>query len=70
MEGKASMDSEARPPRNPAGRAGPGPEKGKTRFVLRGLEMIDKVVSVSGNSGRVYLPLDWSGKRVKIIRVD
>ncbi|HKZ64104.1 MAG TPA: DUF2080 family transposase-associated protein, partial [Thermoplasmata archaeon] len=27
-------------------------------------------VSKSGNSGRIYLPPDWIGKRVKIIRVE
>jgi len=25
---------------------------------------------MSGNSGRVYLPPDWVGHRIKIIRVD
>src|SRR5439155_144386 len=28
------------------------------------------VVAKSGSSGRVYLPPDWIGKRVKVIRVD
>jgi putative transposon-encoded protein len=32
--------------------------------------MIEKEVKPSGNSGRVYLPLNWVGKQVKIIRVD
>jgi putative transposon-encoded protein len=32
--------------------------------------MIEKEVKRSGNTGRVYLPLDWVGKNVKIIRVD
>ncbi|HTD81083.1 MAG TPA: DUF2080 family transposase-associated protein, partial [Thermoplasmata archaeon] len=26
--------------------------------------MIEKVVAKSGNSGRIYLPPDWIGKRV------
>ena len=42
----------------------------KIRFELRGLEMVDKLVTRSGKSGRVYLPTDWCGKRVKIIRLD
>jgi hypothetical protein len=42
----------------------------KTRFGIFGEEMIEKEVKPSGNTGRVYLPLDWVGKHVKIIRVD
>ena len=42
----------------------------KTRFRVFGEEMIEKVVKSSGNSGRIYLPLDWVGKHVKIIRID
>ncbi|HDI79239.1 MAG TPA: DUF2080 family transposase-associated protein [Desulfobacteraceae bacterium] len=32
--------------------------------------MIEKEVKLSGNSGRVYLPPDWVGHRVKIIRIN
>ena len=42
----------------------------KTKFEVFGEEMIDKEVKPSGNSGRIYLPPDWVGKHVKIIRVD
>ena len=42
----------------------------KTRFGIFGEEMIEKEVKPSGSTGRVYLPLDWVGKHVKIIRVD
>jgi putative transposon-encoded protein len=42
----------------------------KAKFEVYGEEMIEKVVKLSGNSGRVYLPPDWVGKLVKIIRVD
>ena len=42
----------------------------KTKFGIFGEEMIEKEVKRSGNTGRVYLPLDWVGKHVKIIRVD
>ena len=42
----------------------------KTRFGIFGEEMIEKEVKLSGSTGRVYLPLDWVGKYVKIIRVD
>jgi len=42
----------------------------KTKFGIFGEEMIEKEVKLSGNTGRVYLPLDWVGKHVKIIRVE
>ena len=42
----------------------------KAKFEVYGEEMIEKVVKLSGNSGRVYLPPDWVGKVVKIIRID
>jgi putative transposon-encoded protein len=32
--------------------------------------MIEKRVTSSGNSGPVYLPPDWVGRYVKIIRID
>ena len=41
-----------------------------SKFEVYGQEMIEKVVKKSGNSGRIYLPPDWVGKRVKIIRAD
>ncbi|NMG83678.1 MAG: DUF2080 family transposase-associated protein [Methanosarcinales archaeon] len=33
-------------------------------------ETIEKVVKASGNSGRVYVPIDWIGKRVKILLIE
>ena len=42
----------------------------KPKFRVLGEEMIEKEVKPSGNSGRVYLPLNWVGKHVKIIRID
>ena len=42
----------------------------KVKFEIYGEEMIEKVVKSSGNSGRVYLPPDWVGRHVKIIRID
>ena len=42
----------------------------KVKFEVFGEEMIEKDVKSSGNSGRVYLPPDWVGHRVKIIRID
>ena len=42
----------------------------KAKFEVYGEEMVEKLVKASGNSGRVYLPPDWVGKLVKIIRID
>jgi putative transposon-encoded protein len=42
----------------------------KVKFEIFGEEMLEKNVKLSGNSGRVYLPPDWVGHRVKVIRVD
>ena len=39
-------------------------------FEIYGEEMIEKKVKSSGNSGRVYLPPNWVGHNVKIIRID
>jgi putative transposon-encoded protein len=44
--------------------------QGKVKFEVYGEEMIEKMVKLSGNSGRVYLPPDWVGHQVKIIRID
>lgn len=40
------------------------------RFEVFGEEMLEKLVRLSGNSGRIYLPPDWVGHRVKVIRID
>jgi len=42
----------------------------RAKFEVFGDEMIEKEVKQSGNSGRVYLPPEWVGKHVKIIRID
>lgn len=42
----------------------------KVKFEIFGEEMLEKEVKLSGNSGRIYLPPDWVGKHVKIIRTD
>ena len=44
--------------------------KNKVKFEIYGEEMIEKRVKSSGNSGRVYLPPNWVGHKVKIIRTD
>ena len=42
---------------------------GNVKLEVYGEEMLEKVVKQSGNSGRVYLPPNWVGRRVKIIRL-
>jgi len=53
-------------------RKGTDPKSGKVKvkFEIYGEEMIEKRVKLSGNSGRVYLPPNWVGHHVKIIRID
>ena len=46
------------------------PARSKVKFEIFGEEMLEKVVKSSGNSGRVYLPPDWVGHHVKIVRID
>jgi len=47
-----------------------GTAREKVKFEAFGEEMLEKKVSLSGNSGRIYLPPDWVGHQVKIIRMD
>ena len=47
-----------------------GKDQTKVKFEVYGEEMVEKVVKLSGNSGRIYLPPDWVGCLVKIIRID
>jgi putative transposon-encoded protein len=42
----------------------------KVKFEVYGEEMLEKEVKYSGNSGRVYLPPEWIGKQIKVIRIN
>lgn len=57
-------------PKNQAEAIPPGYPHTKVKFEIYGEEMIEKVVKSSGNSGRVYLPPNWVGHHVKIVRID
>ncbi len=46
------------------------PSADRAKFTLYGVEIVEKKVSVCNRGGRIYLPLKWLGKRVKIVRVD
>lgn len=49
----------------------PGDEpRGSVKFEVMGMEVLSKQVKQSGNSGRIYLPPTWVGKKVKIVRLD
>jgi len=50
--------------------ATPDSRRGGVKLEICGEEMAEKIVKLSGNSGRVYLPLPWVGCRVKIVRLD
>jgi putative transposon-encoded protein len=42
----------------------------ETIIKMTGFEMLEKTVNQSGNSGRVYVPIEWIGKKVKIILIE
>jgi putative transposon-encoded protein len=42
----------------------------KTKIELSGYEILEKNVKKSGNSGRVYVPVEWINKKVKIILLE
>jgi len=39
-------------------------------YSIRGYEVLKKVVTRTGSVGRVYLPGEWVGKTVKVVRID
>ena len=41
----------------------------KVKLEIFAKEVIEKIVTQSGNSGRIYLPPTWVGHRVKIVRI-
>lgn len=40
------------------------------KIEIEAYQVIEKIVKSSGNSGRVYVPVDWVGKRVKILLME
>jgi len=42
----------------------------QTEIRIKGYEMLEKAVNKSGNSGRVYVPVEWIGKNIKIILLE
>ena len=37
---------------------------------IEAYQIVEKVVKLSGNSGRVYVPIDWVGKKVKVVLIE
>jgi len=37
---------------------------------INAYQIIEKLVKPSGNSGRVYVPIDWVGKKVKVVLLE
>jgi len=37
---------------------------------VQAYQIIEKIVKPSGNSGRIYVPKDWVGKRVKVVLLE
>lgn len=63
-------EKSVKPDEGLAGGPDPGSrDREKVRFSVYGEEIIEKEVKASGNSGRVYLPPEWIGKRVKVIKI-
>jgi putative transposon-encoded protein len=37
---------------------------------VNGYQVIEKIVKAAGNSGRIYVPNNWIGKRVKVVLLE
>lgn len=42
----------------------------KMEIKIEGYQIVEKVVKQSGNSGRVYVPIDWVDKKVKVVLIE
>ncbi|HIC94824.1 MAG TPA: DUF2080 family transposase-associated protein [Anaerolineae bacterium] len=40
------------------------------RIEMLGYEVVEKVAMRSGNSSRIYLPVQWEGTHVRAVRVE
>lgn len=45
-------------------------DKQLMKIEINAYQIIEKIVKQSGNSGRVYVPIDWVGKKVKVVLID
>lgn len=44
--------------------------QGTMRIEITAYQILEKSVKSSGNSGRIYVPKEWVGKRVKIALIE
>jgi putative transposon-encoded protein len=51
-------------------RVTPTSARGGVKLEIYGEEIVEKIVKLSGSSGRIYLPMVWVGRRVKIVRLN
>lgn len=42
----------------------------QVKVTVEGYEVLEKVVKNAGNSGRIYLPKSWIGKKVKVVLLE
>ncbi|NJD77295.1 MAG: DUF2080 family transposase-associated protein [Candidatus Methanoperedens sp.] len=40
------------------------------KIEVQAYQVVEKTVKLSGNSGRVYVPKEWVGKRVKVFLLE
>lgn len=45
-------------------------EKELMEIKINAYQIIEKTVKPSGNSGRVYVPINWVGKKVKVVLLE
>ncbi|MFH1034169.1 MAG: DUF2080 family transposase-associated protein [Pseudomonadota bacterium] len=69
MATRADMGQGAETDAAGRGGAGQGPAHSAVRMEVYGEEIVERQVHHTNQVGRVYLPLDWVGKRIKIIRM-
>lgn len=70
MGDKMAAQEKGMDPKAVSGQPGDPGSSSKTEFRVLGEEMVEKKVKTSGKTGRVYLPGNWVGRLVKIIRMD
>jgi len=46
------------------------PTEKPMKIEMTGYEVVEKTAMPSGNSARIYLPVDWKGKRVRAVRLE
>ena len=46
------------------------PAEQPMKIEMMGYEVVEKVAMPSGNTCRIYLPVDWKGKRVRAVRLE